>query len=61
MRNSRKQKGGNERMVNKEIVIQDLKNLIKSMQMDKRQNIKELEVKQGAMSSLKLIWEDKAE
>ena len=48
-------------MVNKEIVIQDLKNLIKSMQMDKRQNIKELEVKQGAMSSLKLIWEDKTE
>lgn len=45
-------------MVNKEIVIQDLKNLIKTMQLDKRQNVKELEIKQGAMSSLKLIWEE---
>lgn len=48
-------------MVQKDVVIQDLKNLIKSMEMDKRQEVKELEIKQGAMTSLKLIWDNKAE
>jgi len=46
-------------MVNKKVVINDLKNLVKSIQLDTRTEIKDLEIKHGSFSSSKLIWDEK--
>jgi len=45
-------------MVNKEVVVNDLKGIIKSIKLDARKDIKELDIKHGIFSSFKVVWED---
>lgn len=46
-------------MPNKSIIIQQLKNIIKSLEMDNRQEIKEFEIKEGILTSTKIVWQSK--